>query len=52
MTLAMMNKNYRPHPEDKILKAFQTLDQEGKGFLTQDALKQYLTSEGKHVYTN
>jgi len=47
MTLAMMNKNYRPAAEDRILKAFQTLDMENKGFLTQEALKKYLTGEGK-----
>lgn len=46
MTAIIMKKNYRPHAEDKILKAFQTLDVDGKGYLTKDALKQYLTSEG------
>jgi len=51
MTLAIMSKNYRPHSEEKLLRAFQTLDQEGKGFLTQEDLKQYLTKEGKVSYS-
>ena len=46
MTLAIMSKNYRPHTDEKILKAFQTLDQDGKGFLTQEELSRLLQSEG------
>lgn len=49
MTAAIMKKDYRPHTEDKILKAFQTLDAEAKGFLTKDVLKQYLTTEGTRI---
>lgn len=48
MTLAIMSKNYRPHTDDKIMKAFKVLDQENKGFLTQDVIKQFLVKEGKH----
>lgn len=51
MTATVMKKNYRPHSEEKIVKAFQTLDTEGKGYLTKDALKHYLTNEGKKQLT-
>ena len=44
---------YRPSPEDQIMKAFQVLDTESKGFLTQEELTKYMTEEGGfEVYFN
>jgi len=37
---------YKPAPEDQILKAFQTLDTEGKGYLTNEELTKWMTEEG------
>lgn len=37
---------YKPVPEDQIVKAFQVLDVEGRGYLTQEELSKYMTEEG------
>jgi Ca2+-binding EF-hand superfamily protein len=37
---------YKPQPEDMILKAFQVLDQESKGFLLTEELTKYMMEEG------
>lgn len=39
---------YKPSPEDVLLKAFLVLDQDGKGYLTQDELAKYMTEDGKY----
>lgn len=40
---------YKPSPEDVLLKAFLVLDQDGKGYLTQDELAKYMTEDGKYT---
>ncbi|GFR87619.1 EF-hand calcium-binding domain-containing protein 2-like [Elysia marginata] len=47
MTKVLMERRYKPSPEDQILKAFQVLDTEGKGFLTAEELTKYMTEEGE-----
>eukprot|EP00116_Pleurobrachia_bachei_P011853 sb/3472115/ len=48
MTRVLMDKSrYRPEPEDRIIKAFEVLDKDGKGYLTPDELQKYLTTEGE-----
>ncbi|XP_067844379.1 dynein regulatory complex protein 8 isoform X2 [Heptranchias perlo] len=46
MTKVLIERKYRPQPEDVILRAFEVLDQNQKGYLTQDELTKYLTEEG------
>lgn len=38
---------YKPAPEDKLLRAFEVLDTEQNGFLTQEELTKYMTEEGE-----
>jgi len=38
---------YKPQPEDQLLKAFQVLDQDSKGYITQEDLAKYMTIDGK-----
>ena len=38
---------YKPTPEDQILRAFQVLDADNKGYLTQEELTKYMTEEGE-----
>ena len=47
MCLFLYNR-YKASPEDLLLKAFQVLDAENKGYLTQEELKKYMTEEGKY----
>ncbi|WAR19408.1 DRC8-like protein [Mya arenaria] len=47
MTKVLMERRYKPTPEDQILKAFQVLDSENKGHLTQEELTKYMTEEGE-----
>ncbi|XP_046351310.1 dynein regulatory complex protein 8-like [Haliotis cracherodii] len=47
MTKVMMERRYKPNPEDVLLKAFQVMDAEMKGHLTQDELRKYMTEEGE-----
>ncbi|XP_041353226.1 dynein regulatory complex protein 8-like [Gigantopelta aegis] len=47
MTTVLIERRYKPSPEDILLKAFQVLDAENKGFLTQEELKKYMTEEGE-----
>lgn len=47
MTTILMDRRYKPQPEDVLLKAFQTLDTESQGFLTTDELQKYMMKEGK-----
>ena len=48
--LTVIYSRYRPAPEDHLLKAFQVLDTEGKGYLLQEELQKYITEEGKILY--
>ncbi|XP_060686792.1 dynein regulatory complex protein 8 [Chiloscyllium punctatum] len=47
MTRVLLERKYRPQPEDVILRAFEVLDQTKKGYLTQEELTKYLTEEGE-----
>ncbi|XP_067681150.1 dynein regulatory complex protein 8-like [Haliotis asinina] len=47
MTKVMMERRYKPNPEDVLLKAFQVMDTEMKGHLTQDELRKCMTEEGE-----
>ena len=45
-TIPYVLLRYRPAPEEQILKAFQVLDSDGKGYLTQEELTAAMTNEG------
>ncbi|XP_005992995.1 dynein regulatory complex protein 8 [Latimeria chalumnae] len=47
MTKVLMERRYRPIPEDILLRAFEVLDQEKKGYLTKDELVRYMSEEGE-----
>ncbi|XP_078085627.1 dynein regulatory complex protein 8 [Mustelus asterias] len=47
MTRVLLERKYRPQPEDVILRAFEVLDQTKNGYLTQEELTKYLTEEGE-----
>ena len=38
--------SYKPAAEDLIMKAFDVLDQEKKGYLTTEELTKYMSEEG------
>ena len=37
---------YKPAPEDQIMRAFEVLDHENKGYLTTEELTKYMSEEG------
>ncbi|XP_042301063.1 dynein regulatory complex protein 8 isoform X1 [Sceloporus undulatus] len=45
MTRVLMERRYRPIPEDILLRAFEVLDQNKCGHLTKDELVKYMTEE-------
>lgn len=47
MTHVLMERRYKPAPEDMLLRAFEVLDTASKGFLSHDELKKYMTEEGE-----
>eukprot|EP00493_Phyllostaurus_siculus_P025421 UN25765 len=47
MTHVLMERRYKPAPEDMLLKAFQVLDTAHHGHLTQEELTKYMTEEGE-----
>ncbi|XP_063147508.1 dynein regulatory complex protein 8 [Candoia aspera] len=47
MTRVLMERRYRPIPEDVLLRAFEVLDQNKSGHLTKDDLIKYMTEEGE-----
>ncbi|KAM3931231.1 dynein regulatory complex protein 8 [Leptodactylus fuscus] len=47
MTKVLLERRYRPIPEDVLLRAFEVLDEKKKGFLTKDELLKYMTEEGE-----
>jgi len=47
MTHVLMERRYKPSPEDMLLKAFHVLDTENKQHLLQDELTKYMTEEGE-----
>lgn len=46
MLKTLLERRYKPAPEDQIMKAFEVLDQENKGYLTTEELTKYMTEEG------
>ena len=46
-----VGNRYRPAPEEQLMKAFQVLDIEKKGYLTFDELTKYMRDEGKRVFS-
>ncbi|XP_008983948.1 dynein regulatory complex protein 8 isoform X1 [Callithrix jacchus] len=47
MTEILLERRYRPIPEDVLLRAFEVLDTANRGFLTKDELIKYMTEEGE-----
>ncbi|XP_029438861.1 dynein regulatory complex protein 8 isoform X1 [Rhinatrema bivittatum] len=47
MTRVLLERRYRPSTEDVLLRAFEVLDQNRKGFLTKEELMKYMTEEGE-----
>ena len=44
----MITFRYKPASEEQLMKAFQTLDTEGQGFLTQEQLSKLMMEEGPY----
>ncbi|XP_046887255.1 dynein regulatory complex protein 8 [Hypomesus transpacificus] len=47
MTKVLMERRFRPIPEDLLLQAFEVLDQQKKGYLEPEKLTKYMTQEGE-----
>ncbi|XP_058165381.1 dynein regulatory complex protein 8 isoform X3 [Dasypus novemcinctus] len=47
MTEILLERKYRPIPEDSLLRAFEVLDPAKRGFLTKEELIKYMTEEGE-----
>uniref|UniRef100_A0A2K5M3Z6 EF-hand domain-containing protein n=1 Tax=Cercocebus atys TaxID=9531 RepID=A0A2K5M3Z6_CERAT len=47
MTEILLERRYRPIPEDVLLRAFEVLDSAKRGFLTKDELIKYMTEEDR-----
>ncbi|XP_032881779.1 dynein regulatory complex protein 8 isoform X1 [Amblyraja radiata] len=47
MTKVLIERKYRPQSEEIILRAFEVLDKNKNGYLTQEELTKYLTEEGE-----
>ncbi|XP_028654953.1 dynein regulatory complex protein 8 [Erpetoichthys calabaricus] len=47
MTKVLMERRYRPIPEDVLLQAFEVLDQEKKGYLMPEQLTKFMSEEGE-----
>uniref|UniRef100_A0A2K6FMX8 EF-hand calcium binding domain 2 n=1 Tax=Propithecus coquereli TaxID=379532 RepID=A0A2K6FMX8_PROCO len=47
MTEILLERRYRPVPEDVLLHAFEVLDSAKRGFLTKEELIKYMTEEGE-----
>ena len=47
MTEVLLERRYRPIPEDILLRAFEVLDPAKRGFLSKDELIKYMTEEGE-----
>jgi len=45
-SLLFLNR-YKAAPEDQIMKAFEVLDQENKGYLTTEELTKFMSEEGE-----
>lgn len=47
MTDILLERRYRPIPEETLLRAFEALDPGKRGFLTKEELIKYMTEEGE-----
>ncbi|XP_049686828.1 dynein regulatory complex protein 8 [Accipiter gentilis] len=47
MTKVLLDRSYRPIPEDVLLHAFEALDEHKCGYITKEELVKYLTKEGE-----
>ncbi|XP_066237871.1 dynein regulatory complex protein 8 isoform X2 [Saccopteryx leptura] len=47
MTNVLLERRYRPIPEDTLLRAFEVLDTAKRGFLSKEELVKYMTEEGE-----
>ncbi|XP_065535136.1 dynein regulatory complex protein 8 isoform X3 [Lathamus discolor] len=47
MTKVLLDRSYRPIPEDVLLHAFEVLDENKCGYITKEDLVKYLTEEGE-----
>ncbi|XP_023472748.1 dynein regulatory complex protein 8 isoform X1 [Equus przewalskii] len=47
MTQVLLERRYRPIPEDILLRAFEVLDPAKRGFLSKEELIKYMTEEGE-----
>ena len=49
MNLILKDRRYQGEPESKILRAFQVLDSDNKGHLTEEEFRNFLCKEGESV---
>lgn len=49
MNLILKDRRYQGEPESKILRAFQVLDSDNKGQLTEEEFRNFLCKEGLSV---
>lgn len=47
MTKILMQRKFKPATSDKLVRAFEVLDEEGQGFLTPELLTKYMTKMGE-----
>ncbi|XP_071490588.1 dynein regulatory complex protein 8-like [Diadema antillarum] len=47
MTTVLMERKFKPAPEDQLIKAFEVLDVEKKGHLTVDEMNKLMSEEGE-----
>jgi len=47
ITKILMQRRFKAASEDKLMRAFEALDKDQKGFLTAEELTKYLTTEGE-----
>uniref|UniRef100_G1NFX6 EF-hand calcium binding domain 2 n=1 Tax=Meleagris gallopavo TaxID=9103 RepID=G1NFX6_MELGA len=47
MTKILLDRSYRPIPEDVLLHAFEALDEKKSGYITKEELVKHMTEEGE-----
>jgi Ca2+-binding EF-hand superfamily protein len=47
MNVILKDRRYQGQPESKILRAFQVLDRDNKGYLSEEELQNYLCKDGQ-----